>query len=228
MTENQSDHHMRCAVIMAASVNIYIFWNVTPCSLVTNTKGRRVNYTGYNVNLQGRDSMWCSWSIIPSLLNLENRQKWVGNLESQPLHPQGNGIVDRSQGSDWANQTRAELWRLHCHCEGSGCDFLTAALTINQVESWIVAIVSEKFSSSSMLVRIYQSTGCNIQESLNLQCEIRHKNTERKGGIKILFEHVRHTTWHDIPKDLTMISDYQLCWVIKWQLNWKTNCWCSR
>lgn len=43
-----------------------------------------------------------------------------------------------------------------------------------------------------MLVRVY----------LNLQCEINHKNTERKGVIKILFEHVRHTAWHDIPKDL--------------------------
>jgi len=60
----------------------------------------------------------------------------VGNLESQPLHLQGNGIVNRSQGSDWANQTRAELSRLHCHCEGNGFEVLTAALMLNQVDSW--------------------------------------------------------------------------------------------
>ena len=161
-----------------------------------------MNCTGYNENLQGRESIWGNWGIAPSFFNLENRQKWVGNLESQPLHLQGNGIVNRSQGSDWANQTRAELSRLHCHCEGNGFEVLTAALMLNQVDSWIVAIVSEKFSSTSMLVRVYQSTGCNIQENLNLQCEIPHKNTERKGVLEILFEHVHHTAWHDIPKDL--------------------------
>jgi hypothetical protein len=53
-----------------------------------------------------------------------------------------------------------------------------------------------------MLVRVYQSTGFNIQENMNHQCEITHKNTGRKEVIKILFEHVSHTAWHDIPKDL--------------------------
>lgn len=53
-----------------------------------------------------------------------------------------------------------------------------------------------------MLVRVYHSTGCNIQENLNLQCEITHKNIVRKEVIKILFEHIRHIAWHDIPKDL--------------------------
>jgi hypothetical protein len=124
-----------------------------------------MNCTGY---LQGRESIWGSWGTPPSLLDLENRQKWVGNLESQPLHPQGNGTVDRSQGSDWANWT----WLIFQGCTVTVRVMDLMFLQQQLVDWWIIAIVPEKLSSSSVLVRVYQSTGCNIPENLNVHCEM--------------------------------------------------------